>query len=144
MTPVPASGQTSGASSQTAATTSIGEVARHLGLDPDTLRYYERRGVVPSPARDTSGRRTYSAADVHLLEVLLHLRNTGMPLADIATFTHLVSRDPDGVAERLQLLRTHRQRVQAEQARIAASLTVIALKIEDYSARMPNSGSCAR
>ncbi|GAB2485179.1 hypothetical protein GCM10027030_19090 [Luteococcus sediminum] len=46
----------------------IAEVAAHLGLEADTLRYYERHGVVPSPSRDTAGRRCYAPSDVHLLE----------------------------------------------------------------------------
>lgn len=114
----------------------IGEVARHLGLDPDTLRYYERRGVVPSPSRDSGGRRAYTGDDVHLLEVLLHLRGTGMSLADIAAFTSFVSRDPDAVADRLDLLIAHRHQVLAEQLRINGSLAVINQKIDDYRRRL--------
>jgi DNA-binding transcriptional MerR regulator len=114
----------------------IGEVALRLGLDPDTLRWFERHGVVPSPGRDAGGRRAYTDDDIHLLEVLLHLRGTGMPLAEIAQFTDYVSRDPDGVIERLTLLQEHRRRVRAEQRRIAASLRVIDQKIADYTARL--------
>jgi DNA-binding transcriptional MerR regulator len=118
------------------ATQRIGDVARGLGLDPDTLRYYERTGVVPSPGRDSGGRRAYTEADVHLLEVLLHLCDTGMPLADIAAFTGYVSRDPDAVPERLALLLAHRDDVRAEQRRIARSLAVIDQKIADYRDRL--------
>lgn len=114
----------------------IGPVAQRLGLDPDTLRYYERTGVVPSPARDASGRRAYTETDIHLLEVLLHLRDTGMALADITAFTRYVSRDPDGVAERLALLIDHREAVSAQQDRLAASLAVIDRKIADYRERL--------
>ncbi|SMC56461.1 MerR family transcriptional regulator [Janibacter indicus] len=117
-------------------TRSIGDVAQHLGLVPDTLRYYERRGVVPNPGRDAGGRRAYTEADVHLLEVLLHLRATGMPLADIASFTHYVSQDPAGVAERLNLLLTHRDHVLAEQDRVTRALAVIDQKIKDYRSRL--------
>lgn len=114
----------------------IGEVARRLGLDPDTLRWFERNGIVPNPARDAGGRRAYTDDNVHLLEVLLHLRDTGMPLAEIAQFTDHVSRDPDGVPERLHLLLGHRSRVRAEQKRTAASLRVIDQKITDYTGRL--------
>jgi DNA-binding transcriptional MerR regulator len=40
---------------------SIGEVAVRSGLDPDTLRYFERQGVLPAPRRDSAGRRQYVA-----------------------------------------------------------------------------------
>lgn len=114
----------------------IGDVARRLDLDPDTLRWFERHGVVPNPARDAGGRRVYTDDNVHLLEVLLHLRDTGMPLAEIAQFTDHVSHDPDRVAERLDLLLGHRQRVRAKQQRTAASLRVIENKIADYTGRL--------
>jgi DNA-binding transcriptional MerR regulator len=91
---------------------------------------------VPRTSRDARGRRAYTGSDVHLLEVLLHLRDTGMALADIATFTSYVSRDPDAVPERLALLKRHRDTVRAEQQRIARSLAVIDRKIADYRGRL--------
>lgn len=114
----------------------VGEVAARLGLSTETLRYYERRGVLPAPSRDASGRRVYSESDVHLIEVLLHLRRTGMPLARIAEFTRHVASDPDGVPERLALLQAHRADVVAELDRLNESLIVIDQKIEDYSCRL--------
>lgn len=93
---------------------SISHVAARVGLDVDTVRYYERRGVLPRPQRDSGGRRRYDDAGVHLIEVLLHLRGIGMPLDQIAEFTRLVATDPDGVSERLALLRRHRDAVQRQ------------------------------
>lgn len=114
----------------------ITQVAERLGIDADTLRYYERKRVVPAPARDPAGRRRYGEGDVHLLEVLMHLRGTGMPLARIAEFTRLVARDPDGVPERLALLRAHRLHVQAQLDAWTRSLQVIDGKIGDYAGRL--------
>jgi len=115
---------------------SIGETAEHLGLSIDALRYYERNGIVPPADRDAGGRRRYSDGDLHLLEVLIHLRDTGMPLAEIAEFTRLVRRDPEGVAERLDLLKAHRSALLARMERLALSLEVIDGKIADYSLRI--------
>lgn len=114
----------------------IGQAADYLGLDADTLRYYERRGVVPAPGRNDRGHRSYSADDVHLLEVLMHLKDTGMPLAQISEFTRLVAQDPAGVVERLQLLRLHRQRVRAHLDAWNRSLAIIDGKISDYCRRV--------
>lgn len=78
----------------------IGAAAEHLGLSVDALRYYERAGVIPPAARDAGGRRRYGPEELHLLDVLIHLRDTGMPLARIAEFTRLVQQDPNGVPDR--------------------------------------------
>ncbi len=114
---------------------STAEVAERLGMDADTLRWFERRGVVPPPARTAAGHRSYSEDDVHLIEVLLHLRRTGMPLREIAEFTCWVQQDPDGVAERLALLEAHHRRVLHHQRELAESRAVIEGKIADYRAR---------
>lgn len=117
----------------------IGAVAEQVGLQADTLRYYERNGVLPAPHRDSAGRRWYRPDDVHLIEVLLHLKATGMPLARIAEFTALVASDPAGVPERLALLCQHREQVQRQVDSWRRSLTIIDGKIDDYRRRLPDS-----
>jgi DNA-binding transcriptional MerR regulator len=122
----------------------IGEVAARVGLDPDTIRYYERHGVLPPPDKDAGGRRRYDPGAVHLIEVLLHLRDTGMPLARITEFTHLVASDPAGVPERLALLKDHRAEV-AERIRTwTKSLNVVDQKITDYQSRTDNDEQARR
>ncbi|WGW10537.1 MerR family transcriptional regulator [Saxibacter everestensis] len=118
----------------------VGQVAAELGISAETLRYYERHRVLPAPSRDAAGRRVYRDSDVHLIEVLLHLRDTGMPLATIAEFTRHVARDPDGVPERLALLRQHRAHVLKQLEQLSQSLAVIDQKITDYGRRARNSG----
>lgn len=115
---------------------SVGKVAAQFGLEPDTLRYYERIGVLPAPIRNSSGHRIYTDQDVHLLEVLLHLRDTGMPLTRIAEFTRLVASDPDGVPERLALLEEHQAEVLKRLRAWQNSLTLIEQKIADYRSRL--------
>lgn len=113
----------------------VGEVAARLGISAETLRYYERRHVLPPPGRDGAGRRVYCDDDVHLIEVLLHLRDTGMPLAQIAEFTRLVASDPEGVPERLELLHEHRAHVIRTREQLTQALAVIDHKITDYTHR---------
>ncbi|MGN8025859.1 MerR family transcriptional regulator [Microbacterium sp. 22242] len=129
---------------ESARTYSIAEAAAMLELEADTLRYFERRGVIPRPHRDAGGRRVYADQDIHLLEVLQHLRKTGMPLADIAAFTRLVGADPQGVPERLALLEAHRAAVIRQQEQLRRSLRVIDQKIRDYRSRMDGLENTAR
>ncbi|MEU4453809.1 alpha/beta fold hydrolase [Nocardioides sp. NPDC023903] len=111
----------------------IGEVAARTGLEPDTLRYFERQGILPAPRRDTSGRRQYVAADVDLIRMLVHLRETGMPLADIAQFTGADAEVSDPSRLRLELLTAHRRRVEERREALDRALEVISRKIADYT-----------
>lgn len=61
----------------------IGEVARRSGLSHDTLRYYERVGLVPPPQRDTGGRRRYDGGVLDLLAVIMPLREAGFTLDQV-------------------------------------------------------------
>lgn len=121
----------------------IGEVSGRLGVAIDTLRYYERAGIVPAPARDGGGRRVYAEDDLHLLGVLLCLRRTGMPVRDVARFTELVRLDPEGVPARLELLLAHRERVRALQRELEDGMVVLDGKIADYQGRLDGDPAAA-
>ena len=62
----------------------IGEMARELGVSADTLRFYERSGLLPPPARTESGYRHYGPADSERIRLLLDLRRLDLPLEEAA------------------------------------------------------------
>ncbi|MFI6985224.1 alpha/beta fold hydrolase [Embleya sp. NPDC050154] len=117
----------------------IAEVSALIGLAPDTLRYFERQGVVPSPGRDNAGRRRYTTADVELIRMLVHLRETGMPLADIAQFTGADDTATDPAGLRVGLLKAHRRRVYDRREELDRALDVITRKIADFDDRITSS-----
>lgn len=113
---------------------SIGETAAVLGLPVETLRYYDRAGLLLDPTpRDAGGRRRYGAADLAWIAGLVMLRETGMSIADIRAIAEL-SRTPGTEAERLVLFRTHREHVLEEIARTQRHLAAIDSKIAAYEA----------
>ncbi len=63
----------------------IGEVAAALGLGIDTLRYYERIGLLPRIARDPGGRRLYDPEDMNRLRFIQRAKRLGFSLNEIAT-----------------------------------------------------------
>ena len=63
----------------------IGELARDLGVSPDTLRFYERDGVLPRPPRGENGYRAYGAIDRERVRLLLDLRRLDVPLSEAAS-----------------------------------------------------------
>lgn len=69
----------------------IGELARHLGVSTDTVRFYEREGWLPRPERAENGYRNYRAEDLEHLRLLLDLRRIDLPLeeaAQLASWCH--------------------------------------------------------
>lgn len=61
----------------------IGEVARTLGTDPPTIRYYEDAGILPAPRRRENRYRDYQDHDVRRIELVLALRRLDVPLDEI-------------------------------------------------------------
>jgi len=67
----------------------IGKTAEVLGLSADTLRYYEKIGLVPRVGKNQSGRRTYSEKDVARLKFVQHAQGIGFSLAEIGQLLKL-------------------------------------------------------
>lgn len=81
----------------------IGEASRLSGVGIEAIRYYERQGIVPRPARAANNRRLYSPADVGRLRFLRTCRDLGFSLADTRILLAFSERpDPDcGSVQRL-------------------------------------------
>ena len=63
----------------------IGELARDLGVSADTLRFYERGGLLPRPPRGENGYRDYGDIDRERVRLLLDLRRLDVPLTEAAS-----------------------------------------------------------
>ena len=61
----------------------IGEVATQSGVSVDTVRFYERMGVLPAPAREPSGYRDYAAETVERIRLTRELQAVGFTLNDV-------------------------------------------------------------
>lgn len=61
----------------------IGELSKAIGVDVETIRFYEKSGLLPSPARDANGYRTYDTSHLERLAFVRHCRALDIPLADI-------------------------------------------------------------
>ena len=91
----------------------ISDLARATGVEVETIRYYEKAGLLPPPARESNGYRTYGPAHLERLAFVRHCRALDMPLADVARLLQVVdghSRAEDGVEE---LVDAQLQRVRA-------------------------------
>lgn len=68
---------------------SIGEVAARMGTNASTLRYYDKKGLLPFVDRDAAGRRKFKDNDFNFLEVIDCLKRSGVPIKDIGNFIDL-------------------------------------------------------
>lgn len=114
-------------------TYSIAQAADRSGLSIDTLRYYERIGLVEPPARDSGGRRTYSEEDLGWLVFLTRLRTTGMPIRLMREYAQLRHRGVATSSRRRQILVEHRAGVRARIAELQSCLDVLDYKIDNYA-----------
>jgi DNA-binding transcriptional MerR regulator len=118
-------------------TLSIAEAAERTGLTAHTLRYYERDGLMLREIdRSATGHRRYDERDLVWINLLTCLRGTGMPISEVRRYTGLVRTGDGNEAERLELLRAHRQRVLARLAEVQEHLGAIDRKIGIYVDRL--------
>ncbi|MFE5562419.1 MerR family transcriptional regulator [Streptomyces sp. NPDC056544] len=109
-------------------------MAGRTGLSVHALRFYEREGLLVGPVERTAGgRRRYATVDVDWLLICVKLRESGMPLADLKRFAGLVRHGPGNEAERLHLLDTHRQRVEAQIQALEECRSIISRKVGVYA-----------
>jgi DNA-binding transcriptional MerR regulator len=111
------------------------EAAEKCGLTQYTLRWYERIGLLDRVERTTDGRRRFSDADLDWLLLLSKLRATGMPVRDMLHYAELV-RSGAREAERVDLLRQHRERVRQALLEQQECLKLLDVKISNYCSRM--------
>ncbi|WP_281689628.1 MerR family transcriptional regulator [Pseudonocardia thermophila] len=71
------------------------EVAAQARVNPQTLRYYERRGLLPEPERSASGYRAYGPQAVRLVRFIKRAQDLGFTLDDVESLLHLADGGPE-------------------------------------------------
>ncbi|MFC9897734.1 MerR family transcriptional regulator [Nocardia sp. NPDC127579] len=111
---------------------SIGEVSERSGLSRDTLRWYERVGLMDYIGRDHAGQRRFSDRDLDWLSLIGTLRRTGMSVADMVRYAELVRAGAATYPHRLEMLRRTREDVLDRIAELQETVVVLDRKIELY------------
>lgn len=110
----------------------IGELAARTGRSIDTIRWYEKQGLIPGVARDAGGRRVYADHHVAWLDLIDRLRRTGMSVAQLREYTTLARKGPQTLKEQRALFTTHGQRVRETIAEWTEALALIDAKVDFY------------
>ncbi len=105
--------------------------AERTGLSLDTLRYYEREGLIGPVDRSAGGRRRYSEDDLSWIGVLTCLREAGLGITDLRRFTELL-RSEAGSGDRVAFLRRRRAELQERRRLTERAISVLDDKIDHY------------
>jgi DNA-binding transcriptional MerR regulator len=120
---------------------SPGETVELTGFSIDTLRYYERIGLIEPVRRAVGGQRRYREEDLEWLGVLRCLRDTGMPIAQMRRYAELARGGEHTLADRLTLLTDHDAMVGEHIARLQAQQAHLREKIDWYRGQLAAAGS---
>lgn len=110
----------------------IKEVSEAYGITADTLRYYERIGMLPPVTRTSGGIRDYTEEDRAWLELVLCMRSAGLAIEAITEYVRLYREGDETMQARLDLLRSQRDELVAQKAKIESALTRLNYKISRY------------
>ena len=110
----------------------IKEVCDKFNLSPDTLRYYERAGVIPEVKRTKGGIRDYSEEDVKWVENAVCMRNAGVPVEMLTEYVRLFKMGNETIQARRDLLLEVQSQVQAKLDQYQATMDRLNYKISRY------------
>lgn len=110
----------------------IAEVSKQYGLTPDTLRYYERVGLLPPVNRNGSGLRDYSELDVRRVEFIKCMRAAGLPVEVLIEYFGLVQQGDETIEARKEILVEQRTLLAARMAEMQKTLDLLDHKISVY------------
>ena len=110
----------------------IMEVSEQYGISSDTLRYYERIGLIPSVNRNKSGIRDYSELDMRRVEFIKCMRSAGLPIEVLIEYVGLVQRGDKTIEARKEILKEQRKQLMARMKEMQKTLELLDHKIEVY------------
>lgn len=117
----------------------IAEVAEQYDISADTLRYYERIGLLPHIHRNESGIRDYSEADCQRVKFVKCMRGASVSIEALIEYMHLLEEGDSTVEARKAILEEQREQVLERMAEMQAGLDRLNYKIAHYDEIM---GSC--
>nr|WP_317413299.1 MerR family transcriptional regulator [uncultured Solibaculum sp.] len=110
----------------------IKEVSEKYNISQDTLRYYERVGMIPPVSRTAGGIRDYQPDDLGWVELAICMRSAGLPIEAMIEYVKLYQMGDSTFAARLQLLQEQRENLLEQRRQIDKTLERLNYKISRY------------
>jgi len=110
----------------------IAEVSEQYGLSADTLRYYERIGLIPPINRNQGGIRNYGEVDVMRVEFIKCMRSAGLPIEVLIEYMELVQQGDQTIEVRKEILKGQRELLLCRMQEMQKTLDILNYKIKAY------------
>lgn len=110
----------------------IAEVCKKYDLTQDTVRYYERIGLIPTIPRTESGIRNFDEESCRWIEFIKCMRNAGMEIEILLEYVDLFKQGKSTVQARRRLLEEQRERLIDKKEKIVATIERLDYKLELY------------
>ena len=110
----------------------IAEVSAQYGISADTLRYYERVGLIPPVHRNEGGIRDYNELDLRRVDFIKCMRSAGLPVEVLIDYVALVQQGDRSIEARKEILIEQRDLLMARMSEMQKTLDILNHKIEVY------------
>ena len=114
----------------------ISEVSEKCDISADTLRYYERIGLLPPINRNNGGIRDYSELDVRRIGFIKCMRSAGLPIEVLIEYYQLIEQGDGTMEARKQILVDQRAQLVAKMKEIQKTLDLLDYKLEVYESML--------
>jgi len=110
----------------------ITEVSKKYDLSQDTLRYYERIGLIPAVNRTSGGNRDYTEESCRWIELAKCMRSAGVPIEALIEYCELAQQGDSTIIARKELLLEERKKIQEKMKDMQKTLDRLNYKIDRY------------
>ncbi len=114
----------------------IAEVSERFGISTDTLRYYERIGLIRPVSRNSGGIREYGEVDLRRVDFIKCMRSAGLPIEVLIEYVNLVEQGDPTIQARKDILKEQREVVRTKMGELQKTLELLDRKIELYEQRL--------
>ena len=110
----------------------VGEMAKILGVQPSTLRYYDKEGLLPFIARSEGGIRMFTEKDYEALQVIGCLKKSGLSIKEIKSFITMAQQGDKTIKERYELFHGRREALLKQMEELQKTLDLLNFKCWYY------------
>lgn len=110
----------------------IKKVSELTGISADTIRYYERIGLIPPVTRNQTGIRDFTDHDISVLQFIRCFKRAGLSIEPLKAYTNLLQAGDENIQARLTILKEQREGLQKRIGDLNEALKRLDYKIDNY------------